>query len=679
MLVALGSAALVSACGGPPDDPAPVAPSAVALVRLRQLETSRRAATDFRTAGADDGAFGPDPVAIARVPGRDLAVGVLRGASAVVLLDADARERARADAPRSPTSVAIGPSGDVFVGGELASEIARYELADGAFRVMRPVRVAGVRAIRGLATGVEGVLYVVEEHDHRLLTIALDSGAVLDASEPPMCLGPVSLLRTPRWLVVDCVLSHEVVALPVDAHGVPRRAESIRIKHEGPVWGVDAVEAGDALWIAMGGVEDHPLDRRQGSFGYIDSFAWVYRVAGGPPAAERLAIVNTSALDVVTPKLVRLNVDGASIGVRVTGYGSKTGADLVWRDPRPNRKGVWPRPAITTRSLVPGIVAEAAIGGRRLLADPLLDAWIVDDGSAARIVPVEERAPAPRRDVDARVGEALFFTTLMAPWNRTKGSLSRFTCETCHFEGYVDGRVHDTGREDVHVTTRPLHGLFNDAPYFSRALDPDLTAMVHNEFRVAGRRSRHDPWFTLRSADVPWLAQLGVDAEPLSPEALRRSLMAFFMALAHRPNPSTLGRSAWSSEERRGAEVFRNRCEACHQARLVADRPDSRVPFDQWEALVMSPAAPIVWARDTYEKTGIEPYVHPSGSRVPSLRRLYKKQPYFTNGSAADLGDLVARARTGMGGFSHGGGDDPTGPAMDAESRAALCAFLDLL
>ena len=60
----------------------------------------------------------------------------------------------------------------------------------------------------------------------------------------------------------------------------------------------------------------------------------------------------------------------------------------------------------------------------------------------------------------------MFFTTAMAPWNRTRGSLSRFTCETGHFEGGVDGRVHNSGRDDVRVTTRPLFGLANDRPYF---------------------------------------------------------------------------------------------------------------------------------------------------------------------------------------------------------------------
>jgi hypothetical protein len=305
---------------------------------------------------------------------------------------------------------------------------------------------------------------------------------------------------------------------------------------------------------------------------------------------------------------------------------------------------------------------------------------VLDDGTQAHVVPVAD--PGPPRSTEARVGEALFFTTLIAPWNRAKGSVSRFTCETCHLEGYVDGRVHhtgrDTGRGDVQVTTRPLLGLFTLRPYFSRALDPDLTAMVHNEFRVAGRRSRHDPWFARSVADTPWLAYLGVGPEPLTPEMLRRALMTFLMEFTHRPNPMAFGRTGWSAEEDRGAAIFRDRCESCHQARLVADRADTRQPFATWERLVMSPQGPIVWARDGYEKTGIVPYVHDSGTRVPPLRRLYKKRPYFTNGSAADLDDVLRRARVAPAGFFHDG-DGATDGELDDASRRALAAFLDLL
>src|SRR5262249_35287514 len=157
-------------------------------------------------------------------------------------------------------------------------------------------------------------------------------------------------------------------------------------------------------------------------------------------------------------------------------------------------------------------------------ADPLLDAWVrKDPGKAPSLVPTRAapgRPEARDRPPLERLGEALFFTKAMAPWNSSDGPLSRFTCETCHFEGYVDGRIHHTGRGDVHAVTKPLLGLFNNRPHFSRALDEDLATVAFNEFRVANARSSHDPWFALSLEQLPWLGELGLTDADLTPELL---------------------------------------------------------------------------------------------------------------------------------------------------------------
>jgi hypothetical protein len=326
--------------------------------------------------------------------------------------------------------------------------------------------------------------------------------------------------------------------------------------------------------------------------------------------------------------------------------------------------------------------------GRLVFANPLLDAWIAaSHDMPPTVVPIAAAAGEHGFDSETRLGEALFFTTLMAPWNRAEGALSRFTCETCHYEGYVDGRTHHTGRDDVHAVTKPLLGLFNNRPHFSRALDPDLTAVVFNEFRVAGAKSGHDAWFSLASSDAPWVRLLGVAEAALTPEAMRRSLMRFLIAFQHRPNPAVLGRDGFSESEGWGAMLFRDRCEGCHEARLASDHPASRVPFERWESLVMAREGAVVWGTDTYAQTGVLPYVHEKGARVPSLRRLYKTRPYFTNGSASSLEDVLAGARFLPDGFQHalsGGAVSVTDgqgaeTTLDAPSRGALLAFLKLL
>ena len=141
---------------------------------------------------------------------------------------------------------------------------------------------------------------------------------------------------------------------------------------------------------------------------------------------------------------------------------------------------------------------------------------------------------------------------------------------------------------------------------------------------------------------------------------------------------TSLTKFTWIEEG--GAKVFRDRCASCHAARLIAEEPSTEVPFDKWEKLVLSPSGPIVWNNAQYAKTGIEPYVHDEGTRVPTLRRLYKKWPYFTNGGADSLTAVLEGIRVGEESCDH-----ELGPAnvetdgLDDREREALLAFLRLL
>jgi cytochrome c peroxidase len=156
-------------------------------------------------------------------------------------------------------------------------------------------------------------------------------------------------------------------------------------------------------------------------------------------------------------------------------------------------------------------------------------------------------------------------------------------------------------------------------------------------------------------------------------------LLEFLYAFSHAPNPRSQGRKHFSALEAAGAAAFRDACQGCHEARLASDDPGSAVAFDAWEALIFSRNAPIVWARGDYEKTGILPYVHERGTRVPSLRRLALKPRYFTNGSAPDLQAVLERFRRGPSGFRHDGAGASGLVGLSPQIRSALLAFLRLL
>ena len=644
------------------------------LAALHTFEEQRRAATDFAALPPSDVALGPDPYRIAALRDGRL-IGLLRGESAAVLLDASGAELGRVDAPRTPGGLAVSGGGDdVLVVGEAARELAQLRVAGDRIERVASVAIDAL-AMRDVALAPDGrTAYVVEDRDGRLLAVALAREPRTHAlrstgvRELGRCHGPIQVAAIAEYVAVDCLLDHTI---EIRRDG----GDPVRIHHDGPLWRFALRrEADGGLLIAAGGVEDHPLVREDGGFGYVDSFVYLYRLAPGTAQPVRLAAVNTSALGVVTPKWLAFRTAPAGgVAVAVAGYASANLVTLTWHDTAAE-------PTVERAPLLPGTAAAAVVGDAVIAANPVFDGWVVARGGEPQLIAVA--GGRPPRPLASRLGELLFFTTLMSPWNSSEGSLSRFTCETCHHEGYVDGRVHFTGRGTVHAATRPLLGLFNNRPHFSRALDRTTTQMVHAEFRVANRHNGRDPWFALTRADVPWLDRVAGAPAQLSPELLRESLMTFLGDFTHRANPAAIDHARFTERERAGAELFRDRCASCHAARLIADEPRSEVPFERWESLVLSPSGPIVWASERYAKTGVEPYVHPDGARPPALRRLYKKWPYFTSGSARSLDEVLDRfawrsARRGDASFHDAAPADAA--RLGPEDKLALRAFLDLL
>lgn len=656
-------------------------PNAVdaARERLEQFEASRRRTTDFAHLPPANRSHGADPYALAHLDAQHL-VGVLRGASALVLLDARLRELQRIELPGSVVAVTVSEAAECWVAGETSGTLLRFRFDGQRLTLSGRLKVPGILGIRALASGPEGILYALDVHDGKLLT--LDPSRSTPVRETRVVgHGPLSVRRVGAFLIVDLLLDHSLLVYRLSARGEVLE-ERTRLRHDGPIWGFDAALLTDQqLLLVATGVEDHALDRSDGSFGYIDSFVYCYLVPKSG-AIRPLWQRNVSELGVVTPKAPILTVDGTKARLFVSGYGSDRALELYFEAISQDQ------PRVQSEPFFPGSASAIRLAsGEIALSNPLLDAWLLRPAAGARDEPAElvpvVADGAPLSTPEERLGEALFFTTLMAPTNSSEGAHSRFSCETCHFEGYVDGRVHSTGRDDVRVATKPLRGLFNNRPHFSRALDADLATVSVHEFRVAGKGSHGDPWFEIRAEDYPWLAHLGVYDEALGPELLRRALIAFLMRFSHTTNAKIVGRDQFSAEEQRGAVLFRDHCSRCHAARLQSDVPESTVPFEAWPRAIFTPEGAIVWASADYQKTGVTPYVHESGTRVPSLRRAAAKWPHFTNGSAQTLLDVARRARFDRTRFFHDGA--PPGEALRSldsftpDQARELVAFLELL
>jgi hypothetical protein len=669
-----GSAADEAQVEGEGVEPAPAAASEdegesaeidAAIVDLIEYTARERASLDFGRLPPWSARSGSDPWVL--LPDGSRTLGLLRHGD-VVVLDEDGSVGARASTVAGATAI-VRVGDELVIASEATGELDVLEA--GTLAPRRRLEVPGVASIRAIAWGAdEGRLYLADPHRHRIVAIPwpVPAGETPKAEPVDACDGALAIARTGGWLVYDCLLDHRVVARGVGEDG--RLGAAAVIDHDGPIWSFDAaVGPIGTLSLLLGGVEDHPLDRTDGAFGYIDSFVFVYEVEPATtPAARQRHALNVSEHGVITPKRVRWSSLPAAATATVTSYGSDVALAITW--PNDERDA----PEIETHRVMPGITDFTGTLERGLMASPLLDAWIVIvPGQPPRVVPVPN--PADDRTPSERLGEALAFTGLMAPHATSEGRRSRFTCETCHFEGTTDGRTHWTGREDVHATTKTLRGLLNNRPHFSRALDETTARMVHSEFRVANRGTEHDPWFSLTRADAPWIDALGAPPDPLDPVTLRRALIDFLAAFTPEPNPAVRGVVAFTPQQLDGARLFERHCESCHRARLVADEPASAVPFARWPALILHPTGGIVWGSEARHRTGVTPYVHADGPRVPSLRRLHVKRPLLTNGSAATVDAVLDGVRLDAPEV-HGGG---IGRPLDAEQQRALAAFLELL
>ena len=128
--------------------------------------------------------MGADPWVVRRLrpPARGW-VGILRGRSAVVLLDDELHELARAPTPRSPTGLAIGKHGEVLVTGELSPAIARFAVRGTTLTALGEARVPGVMGLRDVTTSPAGVVWALDERGARLLRIGTDGQVAAEPSQ----------------------------------------------------------------------------------------------------------------------------------------------------------------------------------------------------------------------------------------------------------------------------------------------------------------------------------------------------------------------------------------------------------------------------------------------------------------------------------------------------------------
>jgi cytochrome c peroxidase len=156
---------------------------------------------------------------------------------------------------------------------------------------------------------------------------------------------------------------------------------------------------------------------------------------------------------------------------------------------------------------------------------------------------------------------------------------------------------------------------------------------------------------------------------------VRAALARYMERIPIEPSPFVApGARSLEAPARRGLALFRQSCTGCHQ--LVDDTAlGHHVPAAEQEARLL--AGQVALASPGRYAVGT-PVLGEGGNNPPSLRGVWDAAPYFSDGSAQTLEEVLRRTDPNAAAV-HAKENAARPPAWSAEDRAALLAFLRVL
>jgi mono/diheme cytochrome c family protein len=660
------------------------------------------------------------PRALAYSAADGLLYAALSTADALAVVDpapaSGPRVVARVPVCRFPAALAPLPDGGVVVACRFEPGLRRVRRERGAFRVSA-VDAGPESGARGLALAPGGaVAYVASPALRGVVVVPLATGGV--AEVVPTGISPRALLVVPGGvlpgrpdplLLASSFVDHTVTVFPIAAGGKlgpavqtirtdapvldmilmgtvggfpnpPALAPAGEARLPGVLMGTlggfpsppALAPAGEArlrstrpayqLGLALLTHEDRPLSRPNGPVEGLDSgVLWLAAAAdhAGPPFADpgpgQRAFVNLSerAPEAVV-ELAAVARDPSSGAVALVGAGSDN--LLVTA---PSALGAAGPAAGVTASVGANPTAVAALpGGRWVTADRLSDTLTFVGPGGERLVtlavgPAERASPAER-------GEVLFYSRALVPNNVADGPLSLYTCAACHDDGHVDGRRHPSKRNRFYSMTKTCRGLGTTAPYLSLGEPDTIEAFADNIVATHAQGAAADPEHYDK---YPVRMRLRAGSQwrevVLSPAEVRAALAAYMARIPPEPSPFVEpGRRALDAEEHRGLALFRDGCAGCHQ--LVTSTPGGRaIPAAALDRRLL--AGQVALTSPRLYDVGT-PVLGKDGNNPPSLRGVWDAAPYFSDGSARTLDEVLART-------------DPDAPHVHAPANAARPAY----
>ena len=318
--------------------------------------------------------------------------------------------------------------------------------------------------------------------------------------------------------------------------------------------------------------------------------------------------------------------------------------------------------------------------GRVVTADRLSDTLsFLQAGAPGLAVPGQVQTVTvgrSERRTAAERGEVLFYSRALTPNNIAVGPLSLYTCAGCHVDGHIDGRRHPSKRNRFFSMTKTCRGLIGTEPFLSIGKPGTFDAFADNIVATHAQGALEAPE-TFDRYPVSLRTRQGNTwaSVTLSPEETRAALAAYMARIPVERSPFVApDRRALTAAERRGLATFREDCAGCHRlSRSASGR--RAIARGDIETLLLAGQVALTSARLYDVGT---PVLGEGGNNPPSLRGVWAAAPYFSDGSAPTLEDVLKRTNPNAAKI-HAPQNAELSPAFPAAVRDDLLAFLRAL
>jgi mono/diheme cytochrome c family protein len=646
------------------------------------------------------------PRALLYNPSDQLLYVALSTRDQVVAIDANrrpARIVARVDTGAFPQALSLLPSGDVLV-------VCRYDAALGivhhAPQNQRPTEryrqlpAGPVHGLREAQVHRSGRIFVSAPALSGVQVLDVEGGVVQTVATglSPRALRIVADPRSTHdeeLLLVSNFLEHslDVFALSQDGRigarlqrvvtqaavqdflPLPSRPKTLLLlshedravdRSEPFVAGMDSVvlalsggEAGASLPFldpGSGRRSQVNLSDRRAPLAKLDALAFA-------PESGRLAVVGAATDNVLVTQLPAALLSTFSRREPATADSPQAGAGAIL-------SALFPQPGPPPLPTGNNPVAVCFLpDGRIATADRLSDTVsLLAPGEKPERVIVGEPARHTPRDL----GEILFFSRALVPHNVATGERSLYACSGCHDDAHVDGRLHPARQNRFYSMTKTCRSIGNTQPYLFLGEVADVPAFAANLVATHAQGAERGAGFDRYSTTVRFPASAGrAGSKRLNPDQIRAAMTAYLAAIPAEPSPWVRpGSTTLPAPARAGLAVFKRACASCHR---LSRTPDSEADLPEAELERSLLRGELALTSPGLHDVGIK-LIGPGGNNAPSLRGVWDNAPYFSDGSARTLEDVLARSSL-----------DPRSPQGHAASgipegeRAALLAFLRCL